>query len=125
MDLLLYRDLNKPEGYDMAFINGECPTTGDTVDIVTQRLYIRLKTLYAEWFLNVEYGVPYFERILGIKNKNNKATADMIIQEHIMMDAGVKQITFFESQFDNTSRVYSCQFRALVEDGNETATITI
>lgn len=122
MDLLIHRDYTTGT-YDMIFDNGTCPTTSDLVDVVTQRLYIRLKTLFQEWFLNVEYGVPYLERILG--KKIRKSTVDIIIQEQIMMEKGVKQIVSFQSTFDGPSRVYSCRFTVKAEDGNVSSVITI
>lgn len=122
MDLLLHRNPNSLTGYDMAFENGACPTTSDLVDVVTQRLYIRLKTFLGEWFLNVEYGVPY-ERILG--QKVRKSVVDMILQEQIMMEQGVKQIEFFESSLENRTRIYACRFRVRVDTGEVSSMISI
>lgn len=122
MDLLIHRDY-RTATYDMIFENGACPTTNGVPDAVVQRLYIRLKTLYQEWFLNVEYGVPYFEKILA--QRNRRETVDMIIQEHILAERGVKEIVSFESSFDNPSRVYSCSFTVRAEDGSITPPIEI
>src|SRR5690625_7764190 len=77
MDLLLDRN-----NHDLVFVNGECPTTGDMVDVVTQRLYIRLRTFLGEWYLNYKYGVPWLEKVLGHKTK--KSSVDMVIQEQIL-----------------------------------------
>lgn len=120
MDLLMNRDKGV---HDLVFINGECPTTGDRVDVVIQRLYIRLRTFLGEWWLNVEYGVPWLERILG--QKGNKSTVDMVIQEQILAEAGVAQISYFTSSYDNPSRTYSCSFRVKTITGQESSTITI
>lgn len=119
MDLLLDRTK-----HDLVFINGACPTTGDYVDVVVQRLYIRLRTFYQEWFLNVEYGVPWLERILGHKIKN-KSTVDMVIQEQILAEAGVARIITFNSTMDNPTRRYSCTFRVKADSGEESQEITI
>ena len=122
MDLLIHRDFQTGT-YDMIFENGKCPTTSGVADACVQRLYIRLKTLFQEWFLNVEYGVPYLEKILGKRVK--RETVDMIIQEQILQDRGVKEIVSFESSFDNPSRVYSCKFTVRAEDGTITPPIEI
>lgn len=106
----------------MIFENGKCPTTSGVADACVQRLYIRLKTLFQEWFLNVEYGVPYFE-ILGKRVK--RETVDMIIQEQILQEKGVKEIVSFESSFDNPNRIYSCKFTVRAEDGSVTPPIII
>lgn len=118
MDLLLDRDVN-----DLVFVNGTCPTTTDIIDVVTQRLYIRLRTYLGEWFLNIEYGVPWLERVLG--HKTNKSSVDIIIQEQILLENGVDQITSFTSTYDNPSRVYSCSFRVRTTSGQESSEITI
>lgn len=118
MDLLLNRDT-----HDLVFINGACPTTGDRVDVVIQRLYIRLRTFFGEWYLNVGYGVPYLERILGHKVK--KSTVDMILQEQILGENGVESILAFSSSMDNPTRHYSCSFRVKTDSGVESAEIVI
>lgn len=120
MDLLMNRD---GKVHDLIFVNGECPTTGDLIDVVTQRLYIRLRTFFGEWFLNVQYGVPWLEGILG--QKVPKSRVDMILQEQILSETGVKQITEFNSTLDNLSRVYTCSFRVMIESGEQSQVITI
>lgn len=122
MDLLMHRDTRTGK-FDLVFVNGECPTTGDFVDVVTQRLYIRLRTLFQEWFLNVEYGVPYLERILG--HRVRKKTVDIILQEQIMEESGVKQILSFQSSLNVGTRVYECSFRVRVEGGGVSPLISI
>jgi hypothetical protein len=122
LDLLLHRNPDSPTGYDMDFTNGECLTTGDLVDVVTQRLYIMLKTFEGEWFLNVQHGVPY-ERILG--QKVRKSMVDMILQDKILQESGVKSIEYFESSLDNPTRVYSCKFKVRVDTGEVSSMISI
>jgi len=120
MDLLLDR---RPGVHDLVFVNGECPTTGDLIDVVIQRLYIRLRTFLGEWFLNVEYGVPWLERILG--HKVEKSTVDMIIQQQILEEDGVKQVLEFNSTLDVSARNYSCSFRVRIFSGETSGIITI
>lgn len=118
MDLKL--DVNT---HDLVFENGSTPTTGDMVDVVRQRLYIRLRTFKHEWFLNYNYGVPWLERVLGHKVK--KSTVDMIIQEHILSVRGVERIVEFSSSFENNLRNYSCRFKVRVRGGGTTDVIEI
>lgn len=115
MDLLLGKDK------DLVFVNGECPIVQERAEVVAQRLTIRLRTLYQEWFLNVDYGVPYLEKILGHKVK--KTTVDAIIQEQIYKERGVSEIVSFTSRMVN--RDYSCQFRVRTDSGETTSTIII
>lgn len=120
MDLLLNRTAGV---HDLVFVNGACPTTGDLIDVVIQRLYIRLRTFFEEWFLNIEYGVPYLERILG--HKVAKSTVDMIMQEQILGETGVSQIVEFNSSLNVLTREYSCTFRVKIITGELSPEITI
>lgn len=116
MDLLLDKDSK-----DLVFVNGACPVVQDRAAVVAQKLTIRLRTLLAEWFLNVEYGVPYLERILG--QKVSKTAVDAIIQEQIYKEIGVSAITSFTSTLRN--RQYSCQFQVRADNGELTPVISI
>ena len=116
MDLLL-----DPVTHDALFVNGQCPVTTERVDVVAQRLKIRLLTFLGEWFLNTNYGVPYWQRILGFKQK--KEAVDLIFQQKILEESGVKELTFFNSTL--TNRQYTLSFRVKVTSGAETSTITI
>lgn len=109
---------------DIIFVNRPLVKTDMTqplVETVQQRLFIRLRTLYGEWFLNTDYGVPYFQRILGFKN--TKSSVDLIFQQNILAETGVKEITYFNSTLVN--RQYSLNFRVKVVDGSTTDTISI
>jgi len=108
---------------DLMFVNGGCPVTRSKTEVVQQRLLIRLRTFYGEWFLNDTYGVPYFERILG--HKVTKDSVDAIFQDQIHQEAGVAGIVEFNSQFNSAGRQYSCQFRVRVDNGEISELITI
>ena len=120
MDLLLDR---RAGVHDLVFVNGACPTTGDLIDRVIQRLYIRLRTFLGEWFLNTTYGVPWLEQVLG--QKGPKSRVDIVIQSQILAEDGVQQITEFSSTLDVLTRNYSCSFRVQVGTGQVSQLITI
>lgn len=113
-----------PLSGDLVWENG--PTTAlsltlERTDVVAQRLRIKLLTFRGEYFLDTQYGLPWWQRILGHKNK--KGVVDQIFQTAILEERGVREITFFESTLVN--RVYSITFRVKVTSGDETETITI
>ena len=123
MDLLIITDPLSPSYGDLTFKNGPLTsayTTQSRVDVVAQRLRIRLLTWREEWFLDTSYGVPYWS-ILGRKIK--KSAVDLIFQREILAENGVKELTFFESTFEN--RKYTLSFRVKVTTGDETETITL
>ena len=124
MDLLIQNDPLNPFYGDLTWKNGPLTpdyTTQSRVDVVAQRLRIRLLTFREEWFLDTSYGVPYFQSILGFKIK--KSAVDLIFQREILAENGVKELTFFESTFEN--RKYSLSFRVKVTTGEESGLITI
>lgn len=124
MDILLNNDFSSEDYHDAIFINGPLTTDGITsipVDVVAQRLSIRLQTFLGEWFINTAYGVPYWQRILG--KKVSKTAIDRIFQEQILSERGVREITSFSSTFQN--RTYDMSFRVRAINGAVTETITI
>ena len=119
MDLLL----NYETG-DLTWKNGPLTvdyTTQPFVDTVKQRLFIMLRTFQGEWFMDLNHGIPYWQSILG--KKTTKSAVDLIFQQKILAENGVKEITEFKSTFVN--RQYSLDFKVKVSTGEITDTITI
>lgn len=119
MDLLL----NYETG-DLTWKNGPLTvdyTTQPFVDTVKQRLFIMLRTFQQEWFMDLNHGIPYWQSILG--KKTTKSAVDLIFQQKILAENGVKEITEFKSTFVN--RQYSLDFKVKVSTGEVTDTITI
>lgn len=109
---------------DLLFKNGPLTreyTTQPLTQTVAQRLFIMLRTFQGEWFLNVQHGVPYWQSILG--KKTSKASVDLIFQQKILAERGVKEITYFKSTLIN--RNYSLSVKVKVSTGDETELIVI
>lgn len=128
MDLLLDQGTG-----DLVWHNGPLQvedTTQPFTQTVAQRLFIRLRTNLSEWFINTAYGIPYLQlrgvpsttqTILG--KKASKESVDLIFQQNILAENGVKEITSFNSTF--TNRQYSMTFTVKVTSGDITQPITI
>lgn len=117
-------DIKLGESHDVLWFNGPLTkeyTTQPFIETVRQRLLIRLKTFLGEWAFNTVYGVPWWQEILG--KKVSKSRVDLILQQQILSETGVKEITYFSSSFVN--RVYSMTFRVRVSTGEETADISL
>ena len=124
MDILLNNDFSSLSFGDAVFINGPLTSEGITTnpeDVVAQRLRIRLQTFRGEWFLNTEYGVSYWQRILA--KKTTKVAVDRIFQQQILSERGVRELVSFSSTFQN--RRYEMSFVVRVLDGSLTETISI
>lgn len=114
-----------PTSWDIIWNNGPLrveDTTQPLTETVGQRLKIRLLTFYGEWFINTVYGVPYFQMLLGQK-QTSKAAADLIFQQQILAENGVKEIVSFDSTFIN--RQYSLTFKVKVVTGEVSTPIVI
>lgn len=110
--------------HDCLFINGPLTKSGVTsplTETVAQRLKILLLTFREEWFWNTSYGIPYWQSILG--RKTTKARVDLIFNQAILSEPGVKEIVSFNSTLED--RQYSLTFRVKVLDGTVTSAITI
>lgn len=119
MDLLLDETT-----HDVVWNNGPLTTEFTTqpfTQTVAQRLKIRLLTFRGEWFMDINYGVPYWQQLLGMKP--SKSTTDRIFQQQILLENGVKEITSFNSTLVN--RQYSLTFQVKVFSGEVTAPIII
>lgn len=110
MDILLSED-----EHDAIFINGETPVTESIDDGLKQRLKIKLLTFKGEWFLNTEYGTPYYQQVFG--KGRSKAVVDSVFRDVIRADRDVLRITSFESTL-STDRRYSLNFSVLSRTGN-------
>lgn len=111
--------------HDILWNNGPLTreyTTQPYTETVGQRLKIRLLTFMGEWFLDTTYGVPYWSRLLGIK-QTSKSAIDLIFQQQILSEPGVKEIISFDSSFQN--RQYSLSFRVKVVTGEITSPIIV
>ncbi len=117
MDILVSNETG-----DVVYTNADIPPVADEQRLdVAQRLRIKLQTYLGEWFLNIETGVPYYERILrkGVR----KQDIDVIFQALIREEDGVLEIVEFESTL-SPSREYNMRFRVRTDEGT-TATINI
>lgn len=111
--------------HDCVWVNGplrKSETTQPYTEDVGQRLKIRLLTFMGEYFWDTSYGVPYWQRLLGVK-QTSKAAVDLIFNQKILEEPGVKEIVTFNSTFSN--RIYSLTFSVRVVDGSVTDIISV
>lgn len=97
-------------------------TTQSQVEVTGQRLKILLQSWMEEWFLDTTYGIPWRQRVIAIK-QTSKASTDLILQQKVLSDAGVKEIVSWDSTFVN--RKYSLTFKVKVVSGEITSAIIV
>jgi hypothetical protein len=111
--------------FDLVWRNGPLlasDTTQTNVEVTGQRLLILLRTWMNEWFLDTTYGIPWEQRIIA-KKQSSKASTDLILQQKVLSDAGVKEIVSWDSTFVN--RKYTLTFQVKVVDGTVSGPIVV
>lgn len=109
--------------HDNVFVNGFCPVVTDPVGRVMQRLKIKLLTFKGEWFQDTEYGVPYWQEMLGYKV--SKSRLDIIFQEAILEEEEVVEIVSFGSSLDKRLYSLEVQIRVRGETGTTIVPLTL
>lgn len=110
--------------HDCIWENGPLTKAGVTspfTETVAQRLKILLLSFVGDWFWDTTYGIPYHQDVLG--RKTSKERVDLIFQQAILSEPGVKQIVTFKSSL--ITRQYNLTFSVKVVDGTVTPPITI
>lgn len=118
--------LSSTEPNDIIWVNGPLrkeETTQTPVEITGQRLLILLRTWLGEWFINTVYGIPYEQRIIAKKNIT-KAGVDLILQQQVLADPGVREIVSWNSTLSG-SRKYTLVFSIKVVDGTVSELLTV
>lgn len=70
--------------------------------LVVQKVKMRLLSIYSEWFLDANFGTPWFEDIL-VKNPNS-ALVESIIRNQILTVSGVGSIDELILNYDRKAR---------------------
>src|SRR5690606_18186351 len=94
---------------DLVWNNGPSLVKSDFPDVVIQRVYIKLRTFTGEWLFNETYGVDYLGQIL-CKNLITREIIDEIIQEAILDQEGISEISYWESSLARLTRSYQRRF---------------
>tara|TARA_R110000823_G_scaffold261418_10_gene382197 strand:- start:4591 stop:4956 length:366 start_codon:yes stop_codon:yes gene_type:complete len=102
-DLLLTED-----SHDLIVTDKDLVVIQNSTEAVKQRLKISLLFFKGEWFLNTEYGIPYYQRIM-IKDVS-KLQVDALFREKILEVEGVLSLITFTSTFNRVNREYSLSF---------------
>ena len=105
------------------FQNGKIFTTLSRQDSLRQRLDIRIKTQKGSWFLNISYGIDWFNDVFS--DTSTKSSTDALIQAEILKEELVSNIIGFSSSVDNVTRTYRCDFKVKMRDQTVSDTISL
>jgi len=113
------------ENNDLILQNGSFLTVSDAAQVV-QHVRTRLLFYTNEWFLDIQAGVPYFERIFV--KPADLADIESILKVQILQTPGVETLTEFNMAYNETTRALDVAFSASTEFGdinNQTILINI
>lgn len=100
---------------DIELINGDL-ALANGADAVKQALRQELKMFAGEWFLDLDYGVPYYKDVL-VKNPNANLIKG-IFMDKILGTPGVLELLSFSMDYDPKARTLKVLFKARSYDGD-------
>lgn len=108
--------------HDLSIIGGKFRTVYRAEE-VKQRILVTLLHYWGEYFLNTQDGVPWYEVILGSKNRKN---VELILRRIILEVPGVIGIVGFKIlSSDTVPRGIDVYVDVEVESGTETTVMTL
>lgn len=107
----------------LVFQGGKLFTTLNRQDSLRQRLEIRIKTQKGSWFLNISYGIDWFNDVFS--DTATESNVDALIQAEILKEEQVESIIGFESSVDVNNRIYTCNFKVKTTDQSISETISL
>jgi hypothetical protein len=96
---------------------GSISLTGSPEESLQQRLFIKLNMFKNEWFLNTEFGVPYYQKILGQTSKLDVVNAILI--DIITTTPDVASVDSFSSSLNAATREFTASFLVTSTSGNQ------
>jgi len=94
-------------------INSFIDQSAATIQAVTTRL----RLFKGEWFLNLDSGVPWFQRVFVKPARLGEI--ERIIRSTILQTEGVDKLTKFDLVFDSSTRKLSVGFEGTTIYGDE------
>jgi hypothetical protein len=108
-------DLLLDEFNDISLIDGKASLIEDGNKLLAQKVELRMKTYYGEWYRNYTLGVPYFESIL--KKGVELSFVDAIFKDVIKSTSGVNRVVSYKSSL-SAGGEYLASFTFTANDGD-------
>lgn len=100
-------DLRLKDG-DLLIHDFDLSLTDSGSDSLAQRLSIKLQFFKGEWFLDTDFGIPYFQEIF-VKPFIQSAM-DAIFKNQILATPEVVALVRYASQFNRNQRTFAVAF---------------
>lgn len=103
---------------DISLTNGQFDEVVDLTHL-GQRVKDRLFTFRGEWFLDLQFGVPYLDEILGSSPPNLTVVASILKAEIRKSLEGEAVLTAFQVTFEGATREMKAAFVLANSEGEE------
>jgi len=97
--------------------SGNITLTETVPQALGQRLKIKLLLFKNTYFLDMNFGIPYYEQVF-VKGATKKLL-DAIFKQAIFKTPNVGAIISYKSEFDRPNRKYSPVFSVISKDGQQ------
>ncbi len=87
------------------------------LEAVGQRIRNRVNVFTLEWFLDLTFGLPYLEQVLGQVNPNMVVIAAIYKREIRKSLAGEAVLTSLSAKFESATRVLTVSMLITAPDG--------
>lgn len=84
-------------------------TTG--LDAIVQQCRIALQMFQGEWFLNLDVGIPYWEKILGEKPATAIEAARIFFRRELQLVDGVNKVTKLDITYTGSTRTLNVSWQ--------------
>jgi len=105
-----------PVTHDLVFDGNGDLTLVDGTDRIVQQARIRLRTFRGEYFADERVGMPYYERILGVKPLRQSVVI-AALREALLGIPGMRDVYDIVFAYEPTSRTARVTFRAVSDSG--------
>ena len=102
--------------HDLVIENGDLQLLNSEPLVALQSLKINLLFYQGEWFVDLDYGVPYFQSIL--KKGVSKTLVDSIMKQKIRSSYNILNIVKFRSEIINNEEYVINIFEATTTSGD-------
>lgn len=96
---------------------------GQELAALAQRVQIALRSFKADWFLDVDDGVPYLQQILGSRGSNAAALAGAILRDVVRRQPGIVSVDQFDVVL--SGRALTVTFTATTNFGDLDQTVDV
>jgi hypothetical protein len=85
---------------------------------IAQACRVAVQMFAEEWFLDLDVGIPYLQRILGARARVAQLVAKTEFRVELLAVAGVIAITRLDASFEPTTRTLTVTWQVLTDLGN-------